>query len=71
MNRQDHSVFVLTVFIIVHKTSCIDIVHFQPKSFYQSYRKADQVRQSLIQSGKLSEDGSSVEGERFMVLHMN
>ena len=71
MNRQDHCVFVLTVFIIVQKTSGMDIVYFQPKSFYQSYQKADKVRQSLIQSGKLSENNSFVEGERFMVVCMN
>ncbi|HAO07993.1 MAG TPA: hypothetical protein DCQ50_13660 [Chryseobacterium sp.] len=71
MNRQDHCVFVLTVFIIVQKTSDMDIIYFQPKSFYQSYSNADKVRQSLIQSGKLSERNSSVEGERFMVACMN
>ena len=71
MKRQNYCVFVLTVFIIVQKTSGMDIVYFQPKSFYQSYQKADKVRQSLIQSGKLSENNSSVEGERFMVLHVN
>ncbi|NMR34928.1 hypothetical protein HIO71_12100 [Chryseobacterium aquaticum] len=49
----------------------MDLVYFQPKSFYQSYSNADRVRQSLIQSGKLSENNSFVEGERFMVVCMN
>ncbi|WP_439480626.1 hypothetical protein [Chryseobacterium aquaticum] len=49
----------------------MDIVYFQPKSFYQSYLKADQVRQSLIRNGKLSENNSFVEGERFMVVCAN
>ncbi len=71
MNRQDHCVFVLTVFIIVQKTNVMDIVYFQPKSFYQNYWKAEKVRKSLIQKGQLSENNSSVEGERFMVLNMN
>lgn len=71
MNRQDHGVFVLTVFIIVQKARCMDIVYFQPKSFYQSYGKAYKARQSLIRSGKLSENNSFVEGERFMVVCAN
>lgn len=71
MKRQDYCAFVLTVFIIVQKTNGMEIVYFQPKSFYQSYGKADKARQSLIQSGKLSENNSSVEGERFMVIHIN
>lgn len=71
MNRQDHCLFILPVFIIVQKTSGMDIVYFHPKSFYQSYKKADQQRQSLIQGGKLSENNSFVEGERFMVVCVN
>lgn len=71
MKRQDHCVFVLTVFIIVQKTNGMDVVYFQPKSFYESYQKADEVRQSLIRNGKLSENNSFVEGERFMVVCVN
>ncbi|KQK24346.1 hypothetical protein AR438_17100 [Chryseobacterium aquaticum] len=52
MNRQDHSVFVLTVFIIVQRTSCMDLIHFQPKLFYKNYKTADKMMQSLIQSEK-------------------
>ena len=68
-----NAVFVCVHYVIIQKTKMgsQDFIHFQPKPFYKSYRKAQEARKNLIKSGKLSERNSTIEGFHLLTIHLN
>lgn len=71
MRRQYHCVFVCMHYVIVEKTEMMDVVRCLPNPFYYSLQEAKEMRQNLIEKGKLSEENSSVEGAHIIALCMN
>ena len=65
--------FLYVHFVIVQKTKIgfQDYIYVEPKPFYGTYRLAKEVRQSLINKGKLTESNSTVKGLHIIEVNLN